>query len=76
MVSGIFSSLHKDRQSGLASDALENLEVTEQRQQCDDRQDDQATLKQIFQEMLPEKTDDHKHYNDTYNGQQQPDNLT
>ena len=54
---------------------LENLEITEHCQQRNDRQDNQASLEKIFQEMFPEKTDDHKRHNDSHDNYDQPYNL-
>jgi hypothetical protein len=52
---------------------LENLKVKmEDRQQGDDHQDNETAMEQVFQEVSPEKADDHKHDNGGQKNQHPP----
>jgi hypothetical protein len=55
---------------------LEYLEVTKQGQQENDPQNDQASLEQVFQQVLPEEADDDERDDDPNHSQDQPDDIT
>jgi hypothetical protein len=54
---------------------LEDFEVMQDCQQCNDHQDHRTTLHQVLQDMFPEETDDRDRCNNYKDDHYQPNDL-